>query len=222
MSHAVGEPLAAPLAGGRVALVVTWLPRVVVVLLCGLIASWLLVGRSGGGQTPPLPAMRVVGGPLAPDGLDSSGAWLPSDVGRGVASGNLPLVNAGSATATIERVTLLHRDPSLHLIGAVTVPWGTSSVGIVHGFPLARDSVLLRAAPRPAAGTRVEPGGLKHAQTLILGFSVSRLGIHSFRGVRIDYRVGDQPYRTVYPFAATVCAPKLRFLRKECPAPALV
>ena len=45
-------------------------------------------------------------------------------------------------------------------------------------------------------------------------------GFFTFRGIAVDYRVGDHEYRDVYPFALHVCAPELRYA-STCSAPPL-
>jgi hypothetical protein len=177
-------------------------------LALAVIGSSLLVTGCGG---------RATGGPLADSfGSGSSGA---KDVGKPM-SVWFTLRNRGHEPAKIERVALVDKDPALRLLGAVTLPLKMigGGGGFVSGFP-PRPLGSGTARPRAIAGAVVSTGDYAHGATLVVGIAASAPGIHGFRGVVVDYRVGGKKYRTVYGESAAICAPKRRYAKAECPPP---
>jgi hypothetical protein len=60
------------------------------------------------------------------------------------------------------------------------------------------------------------PGDYAHGTPLVIGVAASAPGIHGFRGVLVEYRVGGKKYRAVYGEAVTVCVPKRRYAKAGC------
>jgi hypothetical protein len=172
------------------------------------LASVMLAAGCGG---------RATGGPLAdPFGFSES---APKDVGKPMSTW-FTLRNRGHEPATIERVRLVDRDPALHLLGVVTLPVAVigGGSGFVSGFP-PPPMGSGRARPQPIAGAVVAPGDYAHGTPLVVGIAASAPGIHSFRGVVLDYRVGGKKYRAVYGESAAICTPKRRYVKADCSAP---
>jgi hypothetical protein len=173
-----------------------------------VVASTVLVAGCGG---------RATGGPLAdPFGAGSSG---PKDVGKPMSLW-FTLRNRGHEPATIERVALVDKDPSLRLLGVVTLPVKVigAGTGFVSGFPpppLGSET----ARPQPIAGTIVSPGDYTKGSPLVVGVAASAPGVHGFRGIVVYYRVGEKKYRAVYGEAAAICAPKGRYMKANCLPP---
>lgn len=189
------------------------------VLLVGGLTVAIGVARTGPrspAAVEPLPYDRTPtpGGPLAIRQEDAVAIAVPTDVGQSVSASVIPITNQAGTAATIERVALMSRDRFVRLRQAFAVPSRYAWLGAVAGPP----TELLRTPQSAPSRTRVVPRRTR--EMLILEMAVDRVGVHSFRGVQIDYRIGSARYRIVFPFAATLCAPAAKY-PKECPTPRL-
>jgi hypothetical protein len=152
------------------------------------------------------------GGPLRPPAVyPGQGVSASMRLGQPLSVGLLTIENRGDATAEIQRVALVGRGPHLRLVGAVVVPDGDSSIGSQRGFPPPVAPLTLRSEPEEAVGAHVAPG---RAVEMIIGVAATRRGDHRFSAVAIEYRVGGDRYRTVYPVSTKLCVPYSR----NCPA----
>jgi len=151
----------------------------------------LVLLAAGGGQG------RASGGPLTSDGFGVAGA--KRKVGQ-VVTTSFVVTNHGRMPATIERIRL-RSDAALRLVGvrAVSVKAG-GAPGMVDGFP----PPYVRAEDlRDAVGASIP-----HGRTLFLvGLTASRPGFHATRQVVVDYHVGEQRFRAVFPLDVYLCWP---------------
>jgi hypothetical protein len=119
------------------------------------------------------------------------------------------LRNSGETDVIVERVTLVDETGTIRVVGIRAVPeTAADAVGFAPGF----DS----SAGGSVDGLVVPPGRGNGFQ-LVFGLAVDRPGISGFRGLRVEYRVGDTRFATTLRHVVVLCAPVEQY--DECPGP---
>ncbi len=177
-------------------------------LAIGAATLAVLAGGGTGAWLALRPAAGVaVGGPLAPT---SEFAFLATgtaaDVGEPLTYGLLVLKGVDSQPMELERVELARVDGGVRMVGSYVQPTSVGrGIALAYGYPPPRPG----PDRHPVAGYRLVP----HATLRVLvGFEATRPGHHAFHALRLYYRARGHRYRTDYPLAARVCAPKARWL----------
>lgn len=170
-----------------------------VVLLVGGAGAFAALRSAHGGSVE-------VGGPLAPpsDG-NFFGVSTPADLGAAYSYGLLIASNRGDRAATLERVALVGAPRELELVGTYAQPREDAhAVGLLAGFPPQGAS----PARRDVSGFVVPPAG---GARIVVGVALRAPGAFTAHGLRLWYRVASKRYRTDWPLAVRLCAPRLRW-----------
>ena len=180
------------------------------VVVGAAVAAWVLF--TGGGDRPR--------GPLQAYRSDRLSLKVPS--WRSFTFGNTVVGNPTSHPVVLERVRLADATPGLEIVTASVAgprrrdvliaadrifPPRISVLTDVHAL---RDYVVAPASSA-AGGRGVE---------IVLELRARKPGRYVFRGVEIDYRIGDDGYRTTMPNALAACAvPRGTSTFGVCPDP---
>jgi hypothetical protein len=180
-------------------------PRRRILLVLALMAAIL-----GGTAVWALSRPDVVeGGPLAyAEGYNDRLAFtVPLDTAY--SWGLAVLRNSGESDAIVESVTLVDETGTIRVVGIRAVPEAAEdAVGFAPDF----DSSVGQGVD----GLVVPPGRGNGFQ-LVFGLEVDRAGLSGFRGLRVEYRVGDLRFATTLRHAVALCAPVEQY--EECPEP---
>lgn len=157
------------------------------------------------------------GGPVDAGGF-RGGASFSVHVGRPITFANVMLVNRGSERAVLEDIELINPTGGIRKVGAL--------VGIAHrpqdivagdaDFPPDLGRMVLAEGAlgrlQPLERFVIEHTGWRGppfagAVLLVLGIEVTKTGEHSYRGLKLRYRVADRTYSRTIPYALAACAP---------------
>ena len=189
--------------------------RLVAVAFAALLVAVLAIAHGDEG--------RPYGGPLEDPAWREGSAIMtsvrPPRPGGTAASGMAVVANRGRDPAVIERIRPVKPSRNLRVAAIYTADhrrdaWG----GDQNSWPPHPDEYQPGSIGR-ARGRAVPPAGqgLKSElglQILIL-VDLPRAGRYTFRGVRVDYRVGGDRYWIVVPTATAFCTPR----KVKCPTP---
>jgi hypothetical protein len=180
-------------------------------------AAGLLAVLAGGGVGAWLalrPAAGVAsGGPLAPSSDRSFlSTGTPANVRERISYGLLVLRGANARDVRLDRVELVAPEHGLRMIGSYVQPVDLGrGIAVAYGFP----------PPRPGPGRKPVADyvlGPAAKVRVMIGLTVTRRGSFAFHGIALSYRANGRRYRTTFPLAGRLCAPKARWLSR-CPPP---
>ena len=158
-------------------------------------------------------------GPLACEECAVLALGFPVDPRRQFTYGLLLLRNEGGEPAVLDAVAPLELTPGMRVAGAYVVrtednPWNVTADDHEH-FPPPNIADVVR----PLRGYAVAPARRKtDTVEVILGLEVARAGTYGFRGLAVDYHVGETAYRATFQHRLRVCAPA-RLHEGDCNAP---
>jgi hypothetical protein len=173
-----------------------WTSLALLAVVAAGIAAWAL-SRAGATE----------GGPLAYEhGYEDRLAFtVPLDTAY--SWGLAMLRNSGDDDAVVTRVSLVEESGTIREVGVRAVPErAEDAVGFAPGFD---------ASTGQAVDGLVVPPGDGNGFQLVFGLEVDRPGISGFRGVRVEYRVGDSRFATTLGHLVVLCAPVEEY--EECP-----
>lgn len=170
-------------------------------------------------------------GPLAFEGIDAphSTARLVH-IGAPFTFSEIVVVNSGTNDATLDSIDLVNATDEIDLVGALAA--------YVHGQPwivrAGSPTFPPRFAPKlsleadPLEGFTVPPSNTQPGRDgvqLIVGLMAQAGSAGVFQGVALNYHVGGQSFRVVFPYGLRACGPPTDFRgpgATECEAPPLL
>jgi hypothetical protein len=152
---------------------------------------------------------RVCGGPLRfeSNGLTVS-AGLATEAGEAISNGPLLVSNSGEETLTLHRAWLVHKQPGIEVLGFYTVAAGQQPQFTATGFDPQKGLPLTGRAVEPQGETRV-----------IIGTKLITDGEQAYRGVALEYTVGEKKFVKVFDISLRLCAPFREYSSKACRTP---
>jgi hypothetical protein len=149
------------------------------------------------------------GGPLQfqSNGLTVA-ASLATEAHQAISNGPLLVSNSGEETLTLRRAWLVHKQPGIKLLGFYAAAAGQQPQFTAMGYDPEKGLPLSGRAVMPQAETRV-----------IIGTSLTTEGEQAYRGVALEYTVGEKKFVKVFDISLRLCAPFREYASKACPTP---
>lgn len=132
----------------------------------------------------------------------------PVEVGQPFSDGLLWVTNSGSTSITLDRVSLIERDPKIKVVGVYLKRNNQHAVGFNRGY-------TTRWGER-FRGAVVAPGELVQ---IVIGLALFGSGAHLFRAISVTYHTSSEQTTGSFPVAARMCAPVASYENHRCSAP---
>ena len=176
--------------------------------IAALASTSVLLSACGGDASPE----RTYGGPLEDPAWRQGSALSivvrPPEPGGRAAAGMAVVTNRGDEPAVVERVSLIEPGRDVRVAMMLSADHRRSFHGGDENDWPPRSDEYEPGSIRPAEGRSVPPAGSPGADLglqLLVVVDVPRRRRYTFRGVRVDYRVGDARHWVDVPTAYAIC-----------------
>jgi len=167
---------------------------------------------------PPWSDRSAANGPLVAPSI-RQGSGFPRDAGDPVGFAGIRFYNSGPEPAVLDRVTLVDPEAGIRMVGALAAqePQGGSAEAY-PGFPPRREDFPAEVVSFPDLAPLegyvvppqpdVNPDAAKRTQLYIGLESTKPDGRVTLQSFRVHYRVDDDRYELLVPYAVAICTPK--------------